>query len=120
MSGSPGHQFCRPRLFEFWVTDIAAEHRSHQSTIQAPSPAVVPENEPEPSTSALPVASITFQEAVASTSVDANKVNNALKILSPLLDALNKRPTARKKNSQKRDFDIITLQKRVNKEGSRP
>ncbi|KAF2889986.1 hypothetical protein ILUMI_16187, partial [Ignelater luminosus] len=72
-----------PRRFEFWVTDIAAEHRSHQSTIQAPSPAVVPENEPEPSTSALPVISITFQEAVASTSVDANKVNNALKILVP-------------------------------------
>ncbi|KAF2896524.1 hypothetical protein ILUMI_09651 [Ignelater luminosus] len=94
-----GHQITlKPKLrhLDFLgsaLTDIPAEYRSHQSTIQAPSPAVVPENEPEPSTSALPVTSTTFQEAVPSTSVDVKKVNDALEILSPLPDALNKRRT---------------------------
>ncbi|KAF2888768.1 hypothetical protein ILUMI_17406 [Ignelater luminosus] len=95
------------------LTDIPAEYRSHQSTIQARSSAVVPENEPEPSTSALPVTSTTYKEAVANTSVDVKKVNDALKILSPLPDASNKRLTAKKRRNHKRE--ILTSSSYKNK-----
>ncbi|KAF2882665.1 hypothetical protein ILUMI_23508 [Ignelater luminosus] len=86
------------------LTDTPAEYRSHKSTIQVPIPAVVPEDEPEASTSILPVTSTTFQEAVASTSVDVKKVNDALKILSPLPDASNKRLLARKRRTHKSEI----------------
>ncbi|KAF2886811.1 hypothetical protein ILUMI_19362 [Ignelater luminosus] len=47
---------------------------------EAPSPTVVPENEPEPPTNALPVTSTTFQEAVPGTSANVKKVIDVLKI----------------------------------------
>ncbi|XP_071635524.1 uncharacterized protein [Temnothorax longispinosus] len=83
------------------LTDIPlAEDQANQSTTQASSH-TVPENETELSTSALPETSATLQMEIPSTSANVEKVNDMLKILSPLPDASKKRLTVRKRRTQK-------------------